>query len=132
MPSIGKTGQSLVGVPSLEEARERCIEPIEALGYNYVPEYASWIPGELFFRKGPPGPWTHHVHLMEPSYPRWDALLVFRDYLFGGRPGDAHHGDLATDHGAAAVYTEANKAFGRIDILINNAGAYEARPWICS
>lgn len=71
----------LVGVPSLEEARERCIEPIEALGYNYVPEYASWIPGELFFRKGPPGPWTHHVHLMEPSYPRWDALLVFRDYL---------------------------------------------------
>ncbi len=66
----------LVGVPSLEEARERCIEPIEALGYNYVPEYASWIPGELFFRKGPPGPWTHHVHLMEPSYPRWDALLV--------------------------------------------------------
>ena len=42
------------------------------------------------------------------------------------------HGDLATDHGAAAVYTEANKAFGGIDILINNAGAYEARPWICS
>ena len=71
----------LVGVPSLEEARERCIEPIEALGYKYVPEYASWIPGELFFRKGPPGPWTHHVHLMEPSYPRWDTLLVFRDYL---------------------------------------------------
>ena len=71
----------LVGVPSLEEATERCIEPIEALGYKYVPEYASWIPGELFFRKGPPGPWTHHVHLMEPSYPRWDTLLVFRDYL---------------------------------------------------
>jgi GrpB-like predicted nucleotidyltransferase (UPF0157 family) len=57
----------LVGVPSLEEAKGRCIGPIEALGYNYVPEYASWIPGELFFRKGPPGPWTHHVHLMEPS-----------------------------------------------------------------
>jgi len=33
--------------------------------------------------------------------------------------------------GAAAVYMEANKAFGGIDILINNAGAYEARPWIC-
>jgi len=48
-----------------------------------------------------------------------------------GGPGAAHHGDLATDDGAAAVYTEANKAFGGIDILINNAGAYEARPWIC-
>ena len=71
----------LVGVPSLKEAKERCIEPIEALGYIYVPAYASWIPGELFFRKGPPGPWTHHVHLMEPSHPRWEALLVFRDYL---------------------------------------------------
>ncbi len=53
-------------------------------------------------------------------------------HCFGGRPGDAHHGDLATDHGAAAVYTEAKKAFGGIDILINNVGAYEARPWICS
>lgn len=39
--------------------------------------------------------------------------------------------DLATDDGAAAVYSEANKTFGGIDILINNAGAYEARPWIC-
>ena len=66
---------------SLEEAKERSIEPIEALGYNYVPEYASWLPDELFFRKGSPGPWTHHVHMMEPSYPRWEAILVFRDYL---------------------------------------------------
>jgi len=61
----------LVGVPSLEEAKKRCIGPIEELGYIYIPEYASWIPGELFFRKGPPGPWTHHVHLMEPAYSRW-------------------------------------------------------------
>jgi GrpB-like predicted nucleotidyltransferase (UPF0157 family) len=65
----------------LKRQKERCIAPIEALGYIYIPEYASWIPGELFFREGPPGPWTHHVHLMEPSYPRWEALLVFRDYL---------------------------------------------------
>jgi GrpB-like predicted nucleotidyltransferase (UPF0157 family) len=71
----------LVGVPSLEEAKERCIKPMEALGYIYLPEYASWLPGEMFFRKGPPGPWTHHVHLMEPSHPRWEARLVFRDYL---------------------------------------------------
>ena len=71
----------LVGVPSLEEAKERCIEPMEELGYIYMPDYATWLPGELFFRKGPPGPWTHHVHLMEPTYPRWEARLVFRDYL---------------------------------------------------
>jgi GrpB-like predicted nucleotidyltransferase (UPF0157 family) len=71
----------LVGVTSLEQAKERCIAPMEALGYVYLPEYASWIPGELFFRKGPPGPWTHHVHVMEPSHSRWEARLVFRDYL---------------------------------------------------
>jgi GrpB-like predicted nucleotidyltransferase (UPF0157 family) len=71
----------LVGVLNFEEAKERCIGPIEELGYIYIPEYASWLPGELFFRKGPPGPWTHHVHLMEPSHPRWEAFLVFRDYL---------------------------------------------------
>jgi GrpB-like predicted nucleotidyltransferase (UPF0157 family) len=44
----------LVGIPSLEEAKKRCIGPIEELGYIYIPEYASWLPGELFFRKGPP------------------------------------------------------------------------------
>ena len=71
----------LVGVPSLEDAKERCIDPIKDLGYIYVPDYASWLPGELFFRKGPPGPWTHHVHLMVPSHPRWETLLAFRDYL---------------------------------------------------
>ncbi|MHC1948580.1 GrpB family protein [Bradyrhizobium sp. UFLA06-06] len=79
----------MVGVPSLAEARERCIEPIEALGYNYIPEYAAWLPGELFFRKGPPGPWTHHLHVMEPSNPRWETLLVFRDYL-RAHPEAAH------------------------------------------
>lgn len=71
----------LVGVPSLGEAKQRCIKPLRALGYVYIPEYVSWLPGELFFRKGPPGPWTHHVHLMESSHWRWDAFLVFRDYL---------------------------------------------------
>ena len=71
----------LVCVPNLEEARERCIGPIERLGYVYIPGYTSFLPGELFFRKGPPGPWTHHVHLMEPTHPRREALLVFRDYL---------------------------------------------------
>jgi GrpB-like predicted nucleotidyltransferase (UPF0157 family) len=71
----------LVGVRSFDEAMERCVEPMQGLGYVYIPEYASWLPGELFFRKGPPGPWTHHVHLMETCHPRTEAFLVFRDYL---------------------------------------------------
>ena len=71
----------LVGVRNLADARSRCIEPLQALGYTYIPQYESWLPGELFFRKGVPGPWTHHAHVMEPSNPRWDAFLLFRDYL---------------------------------------------------
>jgi GrpB-like predicted nucleotidyltransferase (UPF0157 family) len=71
----------LVGVQSLTEAKSTCLEPLRALRYTYIPEYESWLPGELFFRKGLPGPWTHHVHVMEPSHPRWQDLLLFRDYL---------------------------------------------------
>jgi GrpB-like predicted nucleotidyltransferase (UPF0157 family) len=71
----------LVGIADLEHARRHCIKPTKALGYVYIPEYESWLPNELFFRKGPPGPWTHHVHMMEPRCPSWEAWLAFRDYL---------------------------------------------------
>jgi GrpB-like predicted nucleotidyltransferase (UPF0157 family) len=71
----------LVGVHSLPEAKSVHMEPVLALGYTYIPEYETWLPAGLFFRKGIPGPWTHHVHVMEPSNPRWQDLLLFRDYL---------------------------------------------------
>jgi GrpB-like predicted nucleotidyltransferase (UPF0157 family) len=69
----------MVGVRSLAETRSRCIEPLQEAGYAYLPEYQSWLPDELFFRKGVP--WTHHVHVMEPSNPGWRRRLLFRDYL---------------------------------------------------
>jgi GrpB-like predicted nucleotidyltransferase (UPF0157 family) len=71
----------LASVRSLAEARSRCVQPLEALGYTYLPENESWLPEEMMFRKGVPGPWTHHVHVMEPSSPRWDELILIRDYL---------------------------------------------------
>jgi GrpB-like predicted nucleotidyltransferase (UPF0157 family) len=70
----------LVGVSSLAEARARCIKPLQAMGYNYIPEYEAFLPGELFFRRLGPAA-AHHLHVMEPSNPRWERLLVFRDYL---------------------------------------------------
>jgi GrpB-like predicted nucleotidyltransferase (UPF0157 family) len=71
----------LVGIRSLGEGRSCAVKPLVQLGYVYIPEYESWLPDELFFRKGVPGPWTHHVHVMEPCNPRWDDHLRFRDYL---------------------------------------------------
>jgi GrpB-like predicted nucleotidyltransferase (UPF0157 family) len=71
----------LVGVASLAEAKSVCMGPLLALGYTYISEYEAWLPGELFFRKGMPGPWTHHAHVMEISHPRRQELLLFRDYL---------------------------------------------------
>jgi GrpB-like predicted nucleotidyltransferase (UPF0157 family) len=71
----------LVGVTSLEEARVCGVAALEALGYTCMPEYQSWLPDELFFRKGVGGPWTHHAHVMARSDPGWERRLVFRDYL---------------------------------------------------
>ena len=48
-------------VRRLPEAQSRCVEPLQALGYTYLPQYEAWLPGELFFRKALAGPWTHHL-----------------------------------------------------------------------
>ena len=71
----------LVGVRSLDEARSSCLEPMQALGYTYIAEYDSWLPDEMLFRKGVPGPWTHHAHVTEPAGSRWDEYLQLRNYL---------------------------------------------------
>lgn len=91
----------LVGVRSLAEARSSCRERLEALGYAYIAEYESWLPGELLFRKGVPGPWTHHAHLLEPSGPRWDEYVQLRDYL-------RRHPEIA------AAYAELKKALALV------------------
>jgi GrpB-like predicted nucleotidyltransferase (UPF0157 family) len=84
----------LVGVRQLTEVRSHCIEQLQALDYTYIPQYESWLPDELFFRKGVPGPWTHHVHVMELSNPRWEAFLSFRDYLRAHPDAASEYGDL--------------------------------------
>ena len=117
----------LVGVPSLEEARQRCIEPITSLGYIYMPEYVSWLPGELFFRKGPPGPWTHHLHMMEPSHFRWETLLVFRDYLRAHPEAAQAYTDVKRGLAAASVDDIAAYRNGKT-VFVDETTA-KARAW---
>jgi GrpB-like predicted nucleotidyltransferase (UPF0157 family) len=71
----------LAGVRRLDDAEPHCIEALQAIGYTFMPDYRSFLPDQLFFRKGVPGPWTHHVHVMQASGPGWERRLVFRDYL---------------------------------------------------
>jgi GrpB-like predicted nucleotidyltransferase (UPF0157 family) len=91
----------LVGVHSLAEARSSCVEPLQALGYTSMAEYESWLPGEMLFRKGMHGAWTHHAHLLEPSSPRWDEYTQLRDYL-------RHHPEIA------AAYANFKKALALV------------------
>jgi GrpB-like predicted nucleotidyltransferase (UPF0157 family) len=106
----------MVGVRSLTGARCRCVEALQAAGYAYMPEYQSWLPDELFFRKGLPGPWTHHVHVMEPSNPGWRRRLLFRDYLRAHPESADAYAKLKRDLAAAfkddiAAYRNAKDAF---------------------
>lgn len=106
----------LVGVHSLTEALSRCIEPLQTLGYAYMPEYRSWLPDELFFRRGIPGPWTHHVHIMELSSLRWENRLLFRDYLRAHPEAARAYAKLKRDLAAAlgddiAAYRTAKDGF---------------------
>ena len=70
----------LLGIPSLERAAD-LVDPLASLGYEYVPEYEVEIPERRYFRKGPSGARTHHVHAVEHGGRFWDRHLLFRDFL---------------------------------------------------
>jgi GrpB-like predicted nucleotidyltransferase (UPF0157 family) len=72
----------MVAVRHLSDAHG-CIEPLEAIGYEYVPEYEVSIPERRYFRKGPSNrPNRHfHLHMVEYDGDFWKRHLLFRDYL---------------------------------------------------
>jgi GrpB-like predicted nucleotidyltransferase (UPF0157 family) len=89
----------LVEVSSLDETREKVPPILEAQGYDYfwrpmgnenVPPYYAW-----FIKRGERGERTHHIHMVDKSFERWDRLY-FRDWL-RTHPEDAKaYGDLKT------------------------------------
>jgi GrpB-like predicted nucleotidyltransferase (UPF0157 family) len=83
----------LVGVGTLSDARAPFVKALENLGYRYMAEYETWLPREMLFRRGVPGAWTHHVHVMEPTSPRGQEFVLVRDYLRG-------HADSARAYGS--------------------------------
>jgi GrpB-like predicted nucleotidyltransferase (UPF0157 family) len=66
----------MIGVRNLEQARA-CIPILDRVGYCYFPyrDYMHW------FCKPSPYHRTHHLYLMEPAGPHWQARLAFRDHM---------------------------------------------------
>jgi GrpB-like predicted nucleotidyltransferase (UPF0157 family) len=103
-------------VQRLAEAKAEAVEPLERLGYSYLPHYESWLPGQLFFRKSADGHWTHHLHLLPQDSPRWRDRLLFRDYLRRHTEAARDYAKLKRDLAAAfaddiAGYRDAKDAF---------------------
>lgn len=121
----------LIGVRSLAAALPHCVGRLVTLGYTYIPEYGSWSPSKLFFRKGAPGPWTHHVDIVEQSNPRWDAFLSFRDYLRAHPDAASAYGNLKKSLAVAfnddiAGYRNAKHDF----VVVTMAKAYAERKLV--
>lgn len=113
-----------VGVHNLMSAVDDCREPLQGLGYEYIP--MPGLPDLRLFRRGPWRAATHHVHLVEFGGARWHRYLLFRDHL-RARPDVAHQYDelkrgLAIEHGAnRSAYQAAKMPF--IDAVLAEAGA---------
>ncbi len=106
----------MVGVGHLADA-ERCIEPLQAIGYGYVPEHEVSMPQRRYFQKGPPDA-HRHLHMVELASEFWQRHLLFRDFLRDhpqvAQEYDRLKRELAARYGSdRAGYTEAKTSFIR-------------------
>ena len=74
----------LVEVSALDDVKARVVPVLEKEGYDYVwrptsgedvPPWYAW-----FIKRDAAGARTHHIHMVEASFPQWESL-IFRDYL---------------------------------------------------
>jgi len=67
----------MIGLHRLDDAVE-CIPRLQAIGYQYVPEFETSIPDRRFFRKGPDEARSHHIHMVERASKFWEDHITFR------------------------------------------------------
>ncbi len=128
VPNIGAkpTVDIIVAVNNLNDA-EKCIEPLQRIGYEHQPEHEASTPERRFFRKGrPPKEQHYHLHMVELTSGFWKRHLLFRDYL-RTHPDVAQEyyelkKRLADKYGSDREgYTEAKTSF--IESVVANAKA---------
>jgi GrpB-like predicted nucleotidyltransferase (UPF0157 family) len=106
----------MIAVKTLSDA-DKCINPLERIGYRYVPEHEATTPERRYFHKGnPPKEQHYHIHMVELTSGFWMRHLLFRDYL-RTHPEVAQKyyqlkRRLATEYGSDRDgYTQAKTAF---------------------
>ena len=125
----------IIAVRTLAEADRFCIQPVVALGYEYVKAFEAETPHRRYFRKsdaGAPAVRTHHIHLVEINSQWWVDHLLFRDYLRADpearRTYEAHKRQLAErEWNVSNDYAEAKTNF----ILRMMEGARAWRQRVC-
>jgi GrpB-like predicted nucleotidyltransferase (UPF0157 family) len=80
----------LVGVANLREVEAR-ISELEALGYEYVPDYEKELPDRRYFRKPRNSKREFHLHCVVRGSDFWNSHLAFRNYL-------REHPDVAAEY----------------------------------
>jgi GrpB-like predicted nucleotidyltransferase (UPF0157 family) len=82
----------IIGLRRILDAQD-CIMPIEAMEYEYVPEYEKEFPERRYFRKNTSAVRSHHIHMVEIGSDFWERHLLFRNYL-------REHPETAHDYAA--------------------------------
>lgn len=72
------------------------------------------------------------VHVMVQGRNKKECQRVAKEIISSGGVAQYVVGDLSKDEDANKVAEETLKVFGRLDILINNAGAFPRRGWLQS
>jgi len=106
----------MVAVSHLADA-EGCIDPLQAIGYGYIPEHEVSMPQRRYFDKGPAEA-RIHLHVVELAGEFWQRHLLFRDFLRDhaqvAQEYEQLKRELAAKYGSdRAGYTEAKTSFIR-------------------
>ncbi len=107
----------MAGIRTLDDA-PACVPLLAALGYEFKPVAEDTIPERRYFRKGPVGARTHHLHMVALGGEFWRRHLAFRDALRADPATAADYAALkrrlAADFRDDRIgYTEAKTAFIR-------------------
>jgi GrpB-like predicted nucleotidyltransferase (UPF0157 family) len=66
-------------VSGFECIDEECVRRFADIGYAHVPH--EWFKARRFFRKGPAGAGSHHLHVFEKGSGEYEKMILFRDCL---------------------------------------------------